>query len=186
MQGFQAYRAKLSKQAISYFTSEGVPLAKVRSVTGPAGEALIGDMGQLTYRGIEIYREAASGRKTWYAPGERRPLTPEEEQAEELLRSGYTELTDPEYIWLRGQTRCSDKTFSTYYGVVFMESKGKTQRRFLKVSGDGSSGTIYSYVYRYRRGEISGAGGASTAFFGTGAVAKKKLCDANGRPWTGD
>jgi len=186
LQGFQAYRGKLSKEAFAYFTSEGVPLAKLRGITGPAGENLIGDLGQLSYRGMEIYREALKGRKNWYAPGEQRPLTPEESRAEKLLKSGYTELIDPEYTWLRGVTRCSDKTFATYFGVIFMERKGRTQRRFLKISGEGSSGILYSYVYKYRRGEISESGETSTAFFGTGATAKKSLCGPNGRPWTGE
>lgn len=193
MAGFKSYQSYLTRDAVAFFEKKGLLLRDVFALRDLKGRALFEPDGRLTEEGLRAYRQAESGEKTWLLPYETVPSAEEDKltaEAEKLIKAGFREISEPEYLWLLKTTDCPDEVLRTAPCGIKLIKTRQTAKYFLCWSPPpactSEAATLTTYVERYRTGdtqmsELTG----STAFFGTGGVAKKRFCH-RGKIWYGE
>jgi hypothetical protein len=150
--------------------------------------------GKLTAEGLEAWRKSADGTKTWLLTYEPVPQSPKALQAEADIKQftgmGYAEISEPEYLWLLRATDCPDDLMRQPPLSLKTTNDGTRMRYFIcsddhKLCMNNVNRNLPPAIAAYRSGDsdISDSK-TSTAFFGTGAVQKHRLCE-NGKIWGG-
>lgn len=189
LQGFQDYRTRLTREAMQFFQNKKLTWPEILGLRDLKGVAAVGELNQLSYAGMQMYRDAAGGEKSWLLPGEGLPyknMSPEDKRCAKLLKGGFMEISQPEYLWLLKTTRCSEETLHTDYDILTVQYKNISNRYFIKPPPPGMHNIIFSYIVKYREGNTGEAGENSTAFFGTGGIVARHLCTSDGKTWRGD
>ena len=191
--GFKSYQSYLTQDAISFLEKKGITLRDIFTLRDLKGRPFFEPGGRLTEEGAQAYRQALIGEKTWLMHYEAVP-TPEEEkltaEAEALVKNGFREISEPEYLWLMKVTDCPDNVLRSAPCNIKLLKTQRSLKYFLCYSPpplcSDAAGKLATYIERYRAGdtEISELT-RSTAFFGTGGVKKKRFCD-QGKIWTGE
>lgn len=186
LSGFQAYQNYLTQAAIRVFELNDVNAKHVFGLRDRSGKPLFDSSGKLTPEGEAVYLETLDGYRMWLFPGEPAPegrASLQDQRIGELIKKGYTEISEPEYLWLLRVTDCPEDVMEDELKLIILRSTAaKKRNRYLVHILDSVLG---SYVERYRSGDTSIPGLRSTAFFGTGSVQGRRLCH-NGKIWRGE
>ena len=199
--GFRTYHGHLTRDAVQLFEKKGIRLQDVFVLKDLKGKPIFDPAGKLTGDGMTAYWQARDGAKSWLLPHEAPPAPPDaappvkEKDPPEVGRAerdGYREISEPEYSWLLQATECPELTLTEKPREILRVIKGPEHLRYFLCYIDGAicamKGTtkLALYVEGYRAGDTKlSKGNRSTAFFGTGAVEKKRFCH-NGKIWMGD
>lgn len=189
LQGFMDYRARLTRDAMKFFQDKNMTWNEILGLRDLKGAPAVGEFNQLSYAGMQMYRDAAGGEKTWLLPGEALPyssMSPEDKRCAKLLKGGFMEISQPEYLWLLKTTRCSEETLHGDYDIITVKYKKISSRYFIKPPPPGIKNIVFFYIAKYRNGNTEESGEVSTGFFGTGSVAARHLCTGDGKTWRGD
>ena len=192
MKGFEIYKQLLTRDAINYFEKKGINLRDVFLLRDKSGKKIFDKKGKLTNSGIRAYWLANAEEKSWIMPYETPAKTVQDEkdnkEIEKTLKSGYKEMSEPEFFWLLKATDCPVDILTppenNYLRIIQIKNR---ERYFLCYEGpcaqfEGSS-ALSNYIERYRTGDdFVSTGKTSTAFFGSGASKKRKFCH-NGKIW---
>ena len=150
----------------------------------------------MTFESMESYWAALGGEKTWIMPYENPTASnPEEElfnaAVEKLLKQGFREISEPEYLWLLKVTTCPDDILRNPPCNINVLKTGKIFKYYL-CSASGApcssreSTILGGYVQQSRNGEKDIEPMQTHAsFFGTGDIGKRRFCH-NGKIWNGD
>ena len=191
--GFRIYQTYQSRDAVGFFEKKGINLRDVFALRDLNGALLFAPKGGLTTEGMQAYRGALSGDKTWLMPYET-PRTPENEQylaaAADLIKRGFREISEPEYLWLMKVTTCPDDVLRAPPCDIRVLKTAPGFKYFLCYSPPPACADaavkLATYVERYRANDTwVPENTMSTAFFGTGGVEKKRFCH-KGQIWNGD
>ncbi|MFA6433663.1 MAG: tetratricopeptide repeat protein [Elusimicrobiales bacterium] len=190
--GFKSFLGYLTRDAISFFEKKAISLKDVFLLRDLKGRPLFEPGGRLTKEGMQAYRRAQTGEKAWLTTYEAVP-TPEEEklsaEAEKLIRSGFREISEPEYEWLLKVTDCPDDVLRTPPCDIRLLKMQRGVKYFLCYSERDcrrEAVILSTYVERFRAGDTEMSNlTESTAFFGTGAIKKKRFC-YQGKIWNGE
>lgn len=195
-EGLKRYQALLSREAVPFFEKKKIPLQEVFTLRDLRGRPVFGKDGRLTYDGLRAYWRARSGAKAWlmhYETPAREPA-PEDEKmaadADALKKIGFQEISEPEYLWLLKTTSCPEDILRSPPCDIRMLTAPKRRKYFLcsapPPACSDEAGTLAGYVARYRNNDDwTPDDEKSTAFFGTGAMEKRRFCH-DGRIWKGD
>jgi len=193
LSGFKSYQNYLTRDAVAFFEKKGIDLRDIFTLRDLRGRPMFEPGGRLTEEGMQAYWQAQTGEKTWLIHYEAVP-SPEVEkltaEAEKMLKAGFREISEAEYLWLMKVTDCPDDVLRTAPCDIRIIKMQPAAKYFLCYSPppvcSGESAKLATYVERYRAGdtEISEQT-RSTAFFGTGGIAKKRFC-YQGKIWYGD
>lgn len=192
--GYKAYVALATRDAIKLFEGKGIGMRDIFQLRDLAGAPMFDAKGLLTAEGIEAWRKAADGTKTWLLAYEPVPQSPKALQAEADVKQftgmGYGEISEPEYLWLLRFTDCPDDVMRQPPLAVKTTTDGTRMRYFIcwnetALCMNEVNNKLPPSIAAYRNGDsdISDSK-TSTAFFGTGAVKKHRLCE-NGKIWAG-
>lgn len=192
MRGFKIYKRLLTKDAINYFEKKGINLRDVFLLRDKSGKKIFDKKGKLTNSGIKAYWLASEEEKSWIMPYETPPKNAQDEKNNEKIekarKSGYREISEPEFFWLLKATDCPVDILTppenNYLRILQIKNR---ERYFLCYEGPcaqfENSNALSNYIERYRAGDdLVSTGKTSTAFFGSGAVEKRKFCH-NGKIW---
>lgn len=192
--GYKAYLSLATHDAIKMFEGQQIGMREIFQLRDLAGAQLFDGKGQLTQEGITAWRNAAGGGKTWLLPYEPVPQSPKALQAESDMKqfasTGYSEISEPEYLWLLRATDCPEELLTQQPLSMKIISDGTRRRYFMcfDMSGvcmNGINNKLPSYIGKYRAGDSDLSDSkTSTAFFGSGAIKKHKFCE-NGKIWMG-
>lgn len=182
--GFKSYQSYLTRDAIGFFERKGITLRDVFALRDLKGLPIFDPGGRLTEEGMQAYRRAKTGEKTWLTNYEA-VSTPEEErltaEAGELLNSGFMEISEPEYLWLKKVTECPDDVLQSAPCDIKLLKMQRTVKYFLP-----GETKLALYIGRYRAGDTEMSGlTRSTSFFGSGGTAKRRFCH-QGKIWMGE
>lgn len=197
--GYKSYVFYATRDAVKFFEGKGIGLREVFKLRDLSGAPLFDPAGKLTPEGEEVWRGSAAAAevKTWLTIYEPVPDNPQAVQAakelKELEGRGYREISEPEYLWLLRATDCPEDVLQKWPIGLRMIFNGA--RRFYMLCYVDSTPCMLEnpavaklplYIESYRAGntEISDAK-TSTAFFGTGAIKKRRFCE-NGKIWNGE
>lgn len=193
--GYKAYVFHATKDAIKFLEGEGIGLREMFQLRTLAGDKIFDAGGKLTPEGEDFWRTAEKGRKNWLLPYEPVPASPQAVQANremtELERSGYREISEPEYLWLLKITTCPEDVLKTPPLNVKEIRDGVRSRYMLCYEASAICITnenikLPQLVEQYRSGEADLSGGDShTGFFGGAASKKRRFCE-NGKIWRGE
>jgi tetratricopeptide (TPR) repeat protein len=191
--GYRTFQGYMTRDAISLFEKKGISLRDIFTLRDLKGRPVFDPGGRLTEEGMKTYSQARTGEKTWLMHYEAVP-TPEEEkltaEAVKLIASGFREISEGEYLWLMKVTDCPDDVLKAEPCGIRSLKMQKTVKYFLCYLSpprcSNEAVILATYVERFRAGdtEISELTG-STAFFGTGGIAKKRFC-YQGKIWGGE
>lgn len=191
--GYRLYLFYLSQEAVAFFESKSLTFGDIFALRDNSGAPLFDKAGKLTAEGVAALRLAQSGRKSWLLTYEAVPSSPNALKANkeiEAARSrGYSEISEPQYLWLLRATDCPEDVLLADPLNVKLINDG-ARARYLICYADASpcmntlNRNLPSFIEAYRAGrtEISDT---STSFFGTGGVKKRRLCE-NGKIWLGE
>ncbi len=191
--GFRSYQNYLSRDAVGFFEKKAITLRDVFTLRDLRGLPLFEPGGRLTEEGMQAYRAALTGEKTWLMHYEA-VSTPEEEkltaEAEKLLKAGFREISESEYVWLMKVTDCPDDVLRAAPCDIRLLKMQRNIKYFLCYLQppfcSGEAAILATYVERYRAGDTETSQlTRSTAFFGSGGIAKRRFC-YQGKIWTGD
>ncbi len=196
--GYKLYVSLLTRDAIKFFEKEGLDFRTIFKLRTEKGDPVFDKNGRLTPEGEALYRAALPGKKTWLLPAEPVPASPQAKASEEaqkkitaLRARGYEEISEPEYLWLLGATRCPENTLkSSPVNAVVQLFDGVRQRYLLcfddnSLCKNGCNDKLSSFIAAYRNNDTAGIGSdGSTAFFGTGGVKHNHFCEG-GEVWMG-
>ena len=191
--GYKSYQNYLSRDAVAFFEKKGIDLRDIFTLRDLRGLPLFGTGGRLTDEGMRAYWQAQTGEKSWLMHYEA-VASPEEEkltaEAEKLLKSGFKEISEAEYLWLMKVTDCPDDILRTPPCDIKLLKMQRTTKYFLcylqPPQCSGESAKLATYVERYRNGDTEMSEQTrSTAFFGSGGIAKKRFC-YQGKIWYGE
>jgi tetratricopeptide (TPR) repeat protein len=193
--GYKAYVFHATRDAIKFLEGEGIGLREMFQLRTLAGEKIFDAAGKLTPEGEEFWRNSSKGEKTWLLPYDAVPASPQAVQANkeitELEKSGYREISEPEYLWLLKVTTCPEDVLKTPPLNVKEIRDGARSRYMLcyqasEICMTNENIKLPQLVEQYRSGEADLAGGDShTGFFGGAASKKRHFCE-NGSIWRGD
>jgi Tfp pilus assembly protein PilF len=194
--GYKAYVFHASKDAVKLFEERGVGLREVFQLRSLAGDPVFDASGKLTPEGEQVWRDGGETKKTWLLPGEPVQESAQAKAAKEqmaaLAGTGFTEISEPEYLWLLKVTRCPEVTLqgAPVYAVkqlhdgirpIYMlcyEEMGECKNM--------CNSRLSTYISKYRNNDVAEIeSDYSTAFFGRGGVKKHRFCE-NGEIWLGD
>jgi len=193
--GYKAYIFHATRDAIKFLEGEGIGLREMFQLRTLAGDKAFDAAGKLTPEGEELWRTSAKGKKNWLLPYEPVPASPQAVQANkeitELEKSGYREISEPEYLWLLKVTTCPEDVLKTPPLNVKEIRDGARSRYMLcyqasEICMTNENIKLPQLVEQYRSGEADLSGGEShTGFFGGAASKKRRFCE-NGRIWRGE
>ena len=192
--GFKNYQSYLTRDAVSFFEKKNISLRDIFTLRDLAGRPLFDKGGRLTQEGMQAYWNGGTGVKSWLMRYETVSKSPEDDkfnaQIAELLKNGFMEISEPEYLWLIKATDCPEDVLQTPPCGIKMLASSKLRKYFLCHSETALCYTAEArilsvYVARYRSGNdwVPETGG-TTAFFGTGGGEKRRFCH-NGKIWNG-
>ncbi|HBB67486.1 MAG: hypothetical protein A2X28_05400 [Elusimicrobia bacterium GWA2_56_46] len=192
--GFKNYRNYLTRDAVNFFEKKNIPLRDIFTLRDLAGRPLFDKGGHLTQEGMRAYWNGGTGVKSWLMRYETVSNSPEDDKfnarIRELLKTGFMEISEPEYLWLIKATDCPEDVLQAPpCGIKMLTAPGLRKYFLCHVETElcyTSAAMILSgLVERYRAGDtwIPETGG-TTAFFGTGGGEKRRFCH-NGRIWNG-
>ncbi len=192
--GYKAYIFHTTRDAIKFFEGSGIGLREVFQLRDLSGSPIFDPGGKLTPEGEEAWRKAEAGAKTWLLPYDPVPESPQAVKAAkdtaEAAGKGYREISEPEYLWLLRATDCPEDVLKAPPIDLLTVSDGARIRYLIcymenAVCMNTINQNLPSYIESYRNGhtDISDSK-TSTAFFGSGGVKKKRLCE-NGKLWDG-
>ncbi len=197
--GYKAYVSFATMDAVKFFEEEGVGLREIFQLRTLSGDKIFDQAGKLTPEGEELWRRAKKGEKTWLLPFDPVPQSRESKQSEEAAAQmaqwageGYTEISEPEYLWLLKATACPDSTLKSPPVVAAKEIFDGIRNRYLlctegnKPCMNQCNSRLPEYIASYRSSgpEAAEARHVHGAFFGTGAK-KRKYC-VDGEVWIGN
>ncbi|MDO8805481.1 MAG: tetratricopeptide repeat protein [Elusimicrobiota bacterium] len=190
--GYKVYIFHATREAVKFFEAEGVGLREVFKLRTLAGAPIFDPGGKLTPEGEDLWRRLSPGDKTWLLTYEPVPASPQAQQANkdiaEAEKSGYREISEPEYLWLLRATDCPEDVLQKDPVNLKLISDGARVRYMLcyvqnSFCMNPANILLPSYIEAYRAGNdaISDAK-TSTAFFGSGGVKKHRYCE-DGKIW---
>ncbi len=187
--GLQAYIKYSAQDAIRVFEERGTAVKDIFGLRDREGRPLFDPSGHLTLEGEIVYYEGLKGVKKWFLAGEPLPQsadagpgkTSEGKTPKQLIKLGYMEISEPEYLWLFNATDCSEKVFTEELNMVIIKGNKPSDNRYFVYTLEPGSILAY-YVKKYRSGDTSVTPKQSTAFFGLGSVEGRKLCH-EGQLW---
>ncbi|OGR48533.1 MAG: hypothetical protein A2X33_09150 [Elusimicrobia bacterium GWA2_51_34] len=193
--GYRLYLSYLSREAVAFFEGKSITLGDVFALRDNSGNPLFDKAGKLTAEGAAALRLAQSGQKSWLLTYEPIPLSPDSLKADKEIEAargrGYGEISEPEYLWLLRATNCPEDVLLADPLNARRINDGARARYLICYAGgspcmNNLNKSLVSSIEAYRSGqtEISDSR-TSTAFFGTGAVNKRRLCE-NGKIWMGE
>jgi len=192
--GYKAYNFYATRDAVKFFEAQGVGLREIFKLRALNGAPLFDAAGKLTAEGEDVWRKAAPGEKTWLLTYEPVPQSPAAQQAEkdmsEFTAQGYEEISEPEYLWLLRLTDCPPEVLTADPLNMKIITDGARMRYFVcfqeqALCMNPMNKVLPADIASYRNGTTDvSESNASTAFFGTGAVKRHRLCE-NGKIWTG-
>jgi len=197
--GFKIYRKYFSQEIIKFFEKKRISLKEIFALRDRKGNPFFEKDGFVTYDGFRAYFSALKGNKSWLMPyenAERSEKDPEyAKKAEKLIKNGYREIYEPEFLYLLRATDCPEdvlKPPQETYLQTFTTQKGKyyflcyEPNSFCSPVGDSKTILFGAYIERYRRGDDTVPEfKRSTAFFGLGSVENARFCK-DGKIWSGD
>ena len=194
--GYKAYVFHATKEAVKLFEERGVGLREVFQLRDLAGAPVFDASGKLTPEGETVWRTGSATKKTWLLPQEPVQESPKAREARtkiaNLQRSGYQEISEPEYLWLLKVTRCPEITLQNSPVSAIIQLDDGTRPRYMicyEEQGECSNlcnNKLPSYIASYRANNTAEIeSDYSTAFFGKGAIKKRRFCE-NGEVWMGD
>ena len=194
-EGYRHYLSFLSQEAIVFFEGKSITLREIFALRDNSGAPLFDKAGKLTAEGAAALRLARKGQKSWLLTYEPVPLSPLAEKANMEIQTargqGYEEISEPEYLWLSRATNCPEDIILAPPMNAKRINDGARIRYMICFRGfapclNSVNKSLPNYIEAYRSGktEISDSR-TSTAFFGSGAVKKLRLCE-NGKIWSGE
>ena len=192
--GFKNYQTYQSRDAVRFFEKKAINLRDVFALRYLQGRPVFATGGKLTPEGMETYWNAQNGEKSWLMPYEN-PRTPEEDQvtaaAQDLMKKGFREISEPEYLWLMKVTTCPDDILRAEPCNIKVLKAPKTVKYFLCFENVSTcftkeNGILATYILKSRAGEKDVEPAAThSAFFGSGGSEKRRFCH-NGKIWNGE
>jgi tetratricopeptide (TPR) repeat protein len=191
--GFKSYLGHLTRDAVSFFEKKNITLRDIFLLRDVNGNPLFESDGRLTLEGMQAYWQARNGAKTWLMPYEI-SRSPDDEklgaEAKQLIKAGFREISEPEYLWLMKATECPEDVLKNPPCGIKLLKSSRIAKYFLCYSPPPvctqEAATLSTYIERYRSGKTSVSElDRSTAFFGTGGVEKKRFCH-DGKIWGGE
>ena len=193
--GYKTYIFHATREAIKFFEEQGIGLREIFTLRTLAGVPVFDPGGKLTPEGEELWRKSSPGTKTWLLTYEPAPASRQARQADkdiaEAEKSGYKEISEPEYLWLLRATDCPEDVLQKDPVKLRIISDGARGRYMLcyvpaALCMNGVNDKLPPYIESYRAGndDISEAK-TSTAFFGSGGLKKRRFCE-NGKIWGGE
>lgn len=193
--GYKAYNFYATREAVKFFEGQNVGLREIFKLRSLTGAPLFDAAGKLTAEGEETWRNSASGEKTWLLTYEPVPQSPAalkaEKDVKEFTDQGYEEISEPEYLWLLRMTDCPENILKADPLNMKMITDGARMRYFVcfkehALCMNPLNKVLPVNIASYRGGNTDVSDSkTSTAFFGTGAVKKHRLCE-NGKIWLGE
>ena len=157
LNGYNAMQKQIGQDAIVVFQRAGVPLKDVFDLRDLKGKKIFLEDSTLTDSGLQVYKDALSGKRTFLLPNEQVPLSQSDlaqiqEQAQEIEKNGYSEITKAELNYIKTQTNCSEETLRKNMGVYALAVTKNTNRYFVisKPVTDDKKGVPWYYVASYR------------------------------------
>ena len=192
--GYKVYVFHATREAVKFLEGQGVSLREIFKLRTLGGAPIFDPGGKLTAEGEEFWRKSPTGTKNWLLTHEPVPASPQAQQANRAIaeaeKTGYSEISEPEYLWLLRATDCPEDVLQKYPINLKVISDGARVRYMLCYAENSlcmnpMNSKLPSYIEAYRSGNdfISDAK-ASTAFFGSGSVRKHRFCE-NGKLWGG-
>ncbi len=192
--GYKAYNFYATREAVKFFEKQGVGLREIFKLRSMTGAPLFDAAGKLTAEGEAVWRESASGGKNWLLTYEPVPQSPAalkaEKDVQEFTAQGYEEISEPEYLWLLRLTDCPPEVLTADPLNMKIITDGARMRYFVcfkeqALCMNPMNKVLPANIASYRNGttDVSDSK-TSTAFFGTGAVKRHRLCE-NGKIWNG-
>ena len=193
--GYKAYNVYATREAVKFFEKQGVGLREIFKLRSLTGSPLFDAAGKLTSEGEETWRKSASGEKNWLQTYEPVPQSPAalkaEKDVQKFTSKGYEEISEPEYLWLLRLTDCPEEVLTADPMNMELITDGARMRYFVcfkeqALCMNPLNKVLPANIGSYRSGntEVSDSK-TSTAFFGSGAVKKRRLCE-NGKLWNGE
>ncbi|MBO7605129.1 MAG: tetratricopeptide repeat protein [Elusimicrobiaceae bacterium] len=112
LSGYNLLIGNLSNEAKDFFSSKGVIVSDLFSLTDFNGKPIFDENGLLTEEGLIAYNRSLKGKKSYLLPGEKAPVTKEKENelVKQYLAQGYSEVTRLEFQYVEKETNCSEET----------------------------------------------------------------------------
>jgi tetratricopeptide (TPR) repeat protein len=189
--GLTSYQNFLSRDAVSFFEKQKIALQEIFTLRDLSGQPVFDKSGRLTTEGTRVYRQGKAGTKSWLMHYEAAAKTPEDatlnEQIKDLLKAGYLEISEPEYLWLAKITTCPDDLLQDPASLCKMRflrtSKARRYFLFYQDQTPGCNMALNLSLVDYRAGETETYENTKgTNFFGTGGNEKHRLCE-KGKLW---
>jgi len=197
IEGYNLFLRKLSQDMIKILEKNKVSPHYIFNMLDENGNPIFDNKGYLTYEGIiAYYKTKEIGQKTWFYKTEVEAMQKNKKKDDKvdeiiknLIKSGYEEITENEYIFLAKKTTCPDNILLSYPCNIKKIRYEDKHKYFicssLKCVEDEFYTPIklFSYIVSYREGKIKDDSNAISNFFGSGAR-KKRFCE-NGKIWKG-
>lgn len=193
--GYRLYLSYLSQEAVAFFEGKSITFRDIFSLRDNSGAPLFDKAGKLTAEGAAALSLAQSGQKSWLLTYEAVPKSPLAEKAnketEAALGSGYSEISEPEYLWLMKATNCPEDVLLAD-PLNMKHINDGTRVRYLICSAGSApcmnalNANLPNYIEAYRAGQTEILDSrTSTAFFGIGGIKKRRFCE-DGKIWMGE
>ena len=186
LSGYKLLIDNLSSEAKDFFSSKGVIVSNLFSLTDFNGKPIFDENGLLTEEGLIVYNRSLKGKKAYLLPGEKAPAIKEKENelVKQYIAQGYSEVTRLEFQYVEDETQCSEETLVKKLKCRTL-GDGRDKRYFVLSSEDtGLPFSIpYELVEKYR--ELHGRNDENSApvyrdTFGEKQRGPLTLCNSKG------
>jgi hypothetical protein len=192
--GLASYLNFLSRDAVIFFEKQGIRLQDVFTLRDLKGQPVFEKSGRLTPEGMLAYEQGKSGTKSWLMHYEAVAKPPEDEelnrQVKALVAAHYSEISEPEYLWLMKYTTCPEDVLQDQATCKMRLARSARSVKYFLAPQDPAmtcNQLLNIAIAKYRssdNGDIS-ENETSTGFFGSGGTEKRRLC-YKGKLWTGE
>ncbi|MCX5783239.1 MAG: tetratricopeptide repeat protein [Elusimicrobia bacterium] len=193
LEGFNFYKRYITNAAVKYFQKQKIPVGVIFKLRTLNGNPVFDRSGLLSSDGMEVFYFTLINEKKYLLPGETATASAEastpdfddEARAQEIIKKGYTEITELEYTWLAGYTLCSLDTFKDKLAMQVLSQKHGPDRYFVDATGAREdNGALSSMITKHRQGneggKVSGGKQKVTSLLGLGGAKAQKLCKSDG------
>jgi|GEM_PF-1381155 len=190
MDGYNAYLKAASMEAINLFEDKGINLREMFKLRDTDGEKIFREKdpykGLLSTEGIAAWLGAKNGVRTWLLSHQPVSTSPQAQTAskevKEAEKMGYTEISEPEYIWLMKTTTCPQDVLTaspinikeinngvdTVYMMCFISAGACANDLNMKIA---------KYIINYRNGNAAGDKEETyTGLFGSNVSKRPTFC----------